>query len=58
LGYAELEEVLKEYQQQLAKIGILESTLMNYDWNQREASVHASSIDSLMKKAIKYKEVK
>lgn len=58
LGYAELEEVLREFQQQQAKISILESTLINYDWNQREPSVHASNIDSLMKKAIKYKEVK
>lgn len=58
LGFAELEEILKEYEQQRAKIGILESTLINYDWNQREPSVQASSIDSLMKKAMKYKEVK
>jgi hypothetical protein len=36
----------------------LENTLANYDWNQRDASIHASSIDSLMKKAIKYKEIK
>lgn len=58
LGYAELEEILKEYEQQRAKIGILENTLINYDWNQRQPSVQASSIDSLMKKAMKYKEVK
>lgn len=50
--------MLKDYQQQQAKISILENTLANYDWNQRDASVYASSIDSLMKKAIKYKEVK
>lgn len=31
---------------------------MNYDWNQRDVSMHGSNIDSLMKKAIKYKEVK
>jgi len=36
----------------------LENTLINYDWNQRDVSVHASNIDSLMKKAMKYKEVK
>lgn len=36
----------------------MESALVNFDWNQREASVHAGSIDSLMKRAVKYKEVK
>jgi DNA-binding ferritin-like protein len=40
------------------KISIMESALANYDWYQREASIQASSIDSLMKKAIKYKEIK
>ena len=32
--------------------------MVNYDWYQRDTSLQATSIDSLMKKAIKYKEVK
>lgn len=37
---------------------MLENSLKQYEWSSRENSVQGQSIDSLMKKAIKYKEIK
>jgi hypothetical protein len=36
----------------------LENCLREYDWSQRETSIQGSNIDSLVKKAGKYKELK
>lgn len=40
------------------KLSMLENSLKQYEWSSRENSVQGQSIDSLMKKAIKYKEIK
>ncbi len=40
------------------KLVILENCLREYDWSQRETSIQGSNIDSLVKKAGKYKELK
>lgn len=37
------------------KLGMLENALKNYEWSSKEASIQASNIDSLLKKAMKYK---
>lgn len=58
LGYAELTEMLENYEQQRQKLLILESQLREYDWHDHNSSILAGSIDSLLKKAAKYKEVK
>ncbi len=41
-----------------AKLSMLETTLRSYEWSFKETSIQANSIDALMKKAIKYKELK
>jgi hypothetical protein len=37
------------------KLAILESTLKNYEWSSKETSIQANNIDSLMRKAKKYR---
>ncbi len=39
-------------------MSILENTLRSYEWSFKETSIQSNSIDVLMKKAIKYKELK
>ena len=39
-------------------MSILENTLRSYEWSFKETSSQSNSIDVLMKKAIKYKELK
>ncbi len=40
------------------KLAILENTLKNYQWSSKETSIQASNMDSLVKKAMKYKQTK
>ena len=37
---------------------MLEETIRQYEWVPKETSIQMNNIDSLMKKAIKYKEIK
>lgn len=37
------------------KMSMLENTLKNYEWSYKEISIQANNIDSLMKKAVKYR---
>lgn len=47
--------MISEHEKMIKKLNMMENALRNYDWYQKDASIQASSIDSLMKKAIKYK---
>ena len=58
MGYVELEGMVREQTLCQDRLAMLENALREYEWGGREVSMHSVSIDSLMKKAMKYREVK
>ena len=55
LGYEDVIEMMRREEQMIVKMGVLEQTIRRYEWMPKETSIQMNNIDSLMKKAIKYK---
>ena len=55
LGYEDVVEMMRREEQMIVKMGVLEQTIRRYEWMPKETSIQMNNIDSLMKKAIKYK---